>query len=280
MHKTMRVALLFLVAMIALNLFAMPTRSFADDQKDANEVSMLILYDDSYVCLMENYFITDPAERIAQMTKIATIPFEKTLSLDLSVTVLPYSTVLGTEYAKSCPDLYPSVPSIYERDHHEWALNAQCTCVPEEQCYNNNPNTCHHNSAYGLINRLYSYVVNSNYDYVALFVGHKLCYYSGGTHRYCGGMGQVGGRALVGIGYGDLQQSQAGNYQVLNLLSIKGILWHEFSHNLGLHDPATGYSSNEPCTMAGGFDGIIYAKKIWCSDCLSALTATGGDNIE
>lgn len=275
--KAMRLSLLFLAVTVAASLLFAQPKTEAEAEREDISYDVLILYDDSFAARMDNNNLSNPASRLRQMAKLASIPFKETLGVSLNYTVASYSSVLGTEYAKSCPYLYPLISNDGEfRPYHQWALDAQCECYLDSECYLGDYDTCHHNSAIGLLDRLTEHAPNSGYDYVAGFVGHTLCYYSN-EHHYCAGMAYAGEDALVGIGYADMS---LGQYKVLNILSMKGIYWHEFSHNLGLHDPEEDYTSTEPCTMAGGFDGIIYARNIWCSNCLNALAASGGDTLE
>lgn len=277
MNKMLRPALAFLAAVILLGMLLIAPKTKAEDPT-RDSVSMLILYDDSYECRVAPYNITDYEERIDQMMTLAVIPFEETLGLTINYTIADYSSVLGTEYAMSCPDLYPLIAgNDFIREHHEWSLDEQCTCVDNDHCYTNDPNTCHHNSGNGLIHRMWSYALNSNYDHVTSFVGYNICYRKNNTHYWVSGLGQVNGSAFVCSGFQSMSSDTTDCYQVMNLLSMKGVLSHEFSHNLGLHDPGSTYQSNEPCIMAGGFDGIIFAKNIWCSVCMETLNPNGGE---
>lgn len=118
---------------------------------------------------------------------------------------------------------------------------------------------------------------NNDFDFVGVFVAHPICYNSGTEHNYCGGLAYGVGYNWNAYSFVACGQYSLSNdpFQVENLLSWKGLLSHEFSHLIGLShadDPYSGdCAQNDPCVMRSSFDGVIYTRNHWCSNCLERI---------
>ena len=267
-----------LVTMLLCMAVFMPT-AIGETTYPKREVKLLMLYDESSIAALKLYGVdSDNAPNyIEQAVKLAAAPFKDTWNIELDIEVLRYEDVLGIPYSQNeCPGLWhwnPNDESV--RRERVWHLeDGQCTCVPIEECYTYSGYDGHHNSALRLMHVAYVYSMNNpDYDLVSIAVGHKLCKYYplNNTHSDLGGNGAInGGGSTVRIG----QINDAGLGTLHNLLSLRGTILHELSHNYNLYDYYTGVpvgsnrcSINYPCTMFFGFNDVVYIKNAWCPKC-------------
>lgn len=271
---------LLLVAVLLSTVFFAPTVAQATTYPE-REVKLLLVYDDTYEYAMRSNGITGSLEhRLEQMARLAEVPFKQTWNISFDVTVMSYENAFGTEpYVNSCPNIH-GWEELQGKEgtyfHEYWRIGNQCQCVADNQCYTSLSNPGHHNSAYRLVYTANNFALaSSNYDAVGIYAGHKLCYYKSSEqlHTYCGGMAIPNGYGFIGIGYGDMVDSETLKYS--NLISNRELLWHEFSHNYGLQNGTVDFTDpnncneNYPCTMSGGFSGVVYAGTVWCPNCRS-----------
>lgn len=285
--RSLRPALAILLIAILFSMVTYVPTAKADEPVEdfpEREVDLLLLYDPSYAAfLSERCGITDPVHRLEQMANMAAIPFKETLNITLNVTVMSYLDTLGQPYAMSCPDVYPAdAVSIGDKVTHHWEYNAQCNCY--NRCFpGTGIGTYHHNSISHLSSTADQYARDhSDFDTVGVYFGHLGCYMYAGQHFYPLGVGAQPGYGFAVYGIEDVVENDP--YQVINILSNMSILNHELSHNFGLNDailaPFTPYncSENEPCIMqkGHGFKSVVYAKNIWCANCLYKFSENGG----
>lgn len=281
---------LLLVAVLLSTVFFAPTVAQATTYPE-REVKLLLVYDNTYEYAMQVHSITgDLTHRLEQMARLAVIPFKQTWNITLDVTVMPYEDAFGTEpYVNSCPDIH-GWEELQGKEgtyiHEYWRIGNQCQCVADNLCFTNMNTPGHHNSAGRLLNTAHNFAVaSSNYDAVAIIVGHKLCYYTSleQLHTYCGGMAVQNGNGFIMNGSYDFSSNESLKFS--NLLSNRGLLWHEFSHNFGLlngHDDFTdpeNCSENYPCVMSGGFSGVVFAGNVWCPSCCSRFNYSRMGNL-
>lgn len=277
---------LLLVAVLLSTVFFAPTVAQATTYPE-REVKLLLVYDDTYEYAMRSNGITGSLEhRLEQMARLAEVPFKQTWNISFDVTVMSYEDAFGTEpYVNSCPHIHTQ-----NEEDGEWKLDGQCICLPDNQCFSGVNVPGHHNSAYRLVYTAHNFALaSSNYDAVGIYAGHKLCYYKSSEqlHTYCGGMAILSGNGFIGRGVYDMESG--GSKFIFNIMSNRNLLWHEFSHNYGLPDGNGDFTDpnncneNYPCTMSGGFGGVVYAGTIWCPNCCSHLnysrigTLVGGE---
>ena len=289
-------AALFLVALLLSTSLFIPTAVGATGYPEQT-IRLLIVYDDTYAASMErNEILGDLNHRLEQMTRLAEIPFNEVWNISFDITVLPYTgtfNAFDTEpYVNSCPDIhYFHYDTGKEQDTptEVWNSAAQCNCF--NNCFVSLSSDCHHNSAKRILVNANTLCLTSNdYDAVGVYVAHLLCYEaSSGEHSTCGGLSFLDGCAFTGHGDYDLDlESQTRSVE--NILSNRGMLWHEFSHCFGLPDGSNDFTNpsncteNYPCTMSGGFAGVVYTGNVWCPNCQSQfnfgkyLPSAGGAN--
>lgn len=266
-----RSALAILLAAIMLfTVTTVPTARADGEAFPEREMNLLLVYDESLESFYSSQGITDIEHRFEQMAKLTLIPFKEALHLTFNVTIMDYSTAFGLEEkSKQCSLIY--TPD----EDYPWHHSANCNHGSNLHC-----ETDHHISVRNILNIANACATNpsNDYDFVGVFVAHGLCYSHLSGHYYCGGM-------AYGYGYeGNACSFVAGGhydctsdpFQVDNLLSLKGLLSHEFSHllNLSHADSSMGNcSQNDPCVMRSSFDGVIYTRNHWCSNCLEKISA-------
>jgi len=276
-------AALFLVALLLSTSLFIPTAVGATGYPEQT-IRLLIVYDDTYAVSMErNEIIGDLTHRLEQMTKLAEIPFNEVWNISFDITVLPYAEAFGSEpYVNSCR-------YIHSPKTGEWHLKKQCLCT--DSCFSNLFAPGHHNSSLRVVCTAHSFAYRSaQYDAAGVFVAHQLCYAnSPSEHDFCGGQSILNGVGFAGRGDYDLDLDSQ-TRSVENILSNRGMLWHEFSHCFGLLDGSNDFTNpyncteNYPCTMSGGFAGVVYTGNVWCPNCQSQfnfgkyLPSAGGTN--
>ncbi len=283
--------LAIVMAALMFTLALVPTMVGATTTYPERVIKLLIVYEDSYRYFAGDAGIGDFPERMRQMVKLAEIPFKERWNITFDVTVKNYEEIMGVPYTYyGCDGLWKW--SQEDPTKREWIEDGQCSCVSDEECFNlTSPG--HHNCATRYLNALRNFVqYQDTYDAVACYVGHSLCYYNyrEQEHSYCAGMstGVSYVPAYVAVGIYDIVKSESQRFS--NLLSNRGLLWHEFSHNFGLPDGNEDFTDpnncteNFPCTMSGGYGGVVYAKSIWCPNCEARFqyqaigSLVGGDN--
>lgn len=292
-------AALFLVALLLSTSLFIPTTIGATGYPEQT-IRLLIAYDDTYVVSMEENEISgNLTHRLEQMTKLAEVPFKEMWNISFDVTVLPYAeafgsfTSLNTEpYVNSCPRVHSieyTTGKNQETPTETWDLNAQCDCF--DNCFTTLSTDGHHTSAERIVSNAHTLAYISNdYDAVGVYVSHLLCYRTNSSeHSACGGLSRVNGRGFTGHGDYDLHHDSPIR-SVENILSNRGMLWHEFSHCFGLLNGSNDFSDpyncteNYPCTMSGGFSGVVYTDNVWCPNCQARfnygkyLPTAGGAN--
>lgn len=228
----------------------------------------------------------DVEERLDQIMRYAAVSFLNTYDVDINYTILSFESSIGIPYSYAnmltpCDDLWDWEPSgsgiggtiMAERVWNH--TSGQCHCIlKNSNCFVNLQTPGHHNSAYRVLAEMHNAATFSNqYDAVIAFVGYRTCYYNSSTqkHGYCGGMTKRSWNNCVVSGvHGSTDQSYCVNNPVFlhgspNFSSTVRIFQHEFSHVFECLDGCC--TSNYPCIMSGGFDGIVYANNIWCTDC-------------
>lgn len=269
-------ALSLMLAAVLLSISIAVPHARADAFPE-RELNILIVYDDSLEDSFAGCNITDLEDRFEQIAKLISIPYKETLNLTLNFSVIDYSTVFGEdEFSLECSDLYgPSTNPVW---HHD----AECSHGIDQYC-----TTQHHTSAMHIINIANPYALSTgnNYDVVAVYVGHKLCYYSHTNgHGFCGGMAkgygyQQNAFSFVALGHNYLNSTSTDTCQADNFISSRGLFWHEFSHLLNLHhygDSGIYCTGDCACMMRSSFDGVVYARNIWCPNCISRIS----DNLD
>lgn len=269
----------FILAGIVMALSCFSSTAIEASTYPERVVKLLVVYDDTFDVAMENMNLDgEAAHRLEQAMKLAAVPFKQKWNITLDVTVKSFHEIfIGQPYVNECPQIHSWVSDEAEKSVKEiWNLDGQCCCFPEDQCYTSSSVYAHHTSASKLAHEAHNYAqLSQQYDAVEFVVGHKLCYYSNSTstHKECLGMSVVNGYGHVIRGTRDFDSNESTFFS--NLLSIRGLLWHEFSHNFGLRDGSSDFtnpnncSENHPCTMSGGFSGVVYANNVWCPNCCS-----------
>lgn len=267
-----------LVTMLLCMAVFMPT-AIGETTYPERVVKLLVLYDESSIAALKLYGVDseDAQSHIEQTVKLVAVPFKDTWNIELDIEVLRYEDVLGIPYSQNeCPGLWHwSTNDENVRRERVWHLeNGQCTCVPIKECYTYSGYAGHHNSAVRLMHAAYIYAVNNPvYDLASIVVGHKLCRYdsSSSTHIDLNGYAAINERGSV-VRTGQVEYASLGI--IHNLLSFRGIILHELSHNFGLYDYYIGVpsgssrcSTNYPCTMYSGFNDVVYIKNAWCPNC-------------
>ena len=288
MRKMKHFKPLLVIVLSAMILFAVgiPARISADVQDEPHEVSVAILYDESYEKFVEDVVGDDVNDRLDEIMRYASFSFKNTYDIELDYTILSYETAIGTPYSYSgmmtgCYDLWEweftnpggSGPIILHRVWNHY--NGQCHCIlKDSNCFVDTQTPGHHNSADRVLHDLHSASLSGQYDILVAFVGHRLCYYSQSQsrHKMVAGLTRGGTwnvTVISGIHGKDdpfeYPTEPSFDYHSHNLLSCVRIVQHELSHDFNCIDG--NCTSNFPCIMSGGFDGIVYANSIWCTNC-------------
>ena len=87
------------LALLTLFMFAFPTPVVATGNTATHEVSIAVLYDESYAALIENELSLDPEERIDQIVRFASRSFKDTYDIEFNYTILSYEDAIGTPYS-------------------------------------------------------------------------------------------------------------------------------------------------------------------------------------
>jgi len=264
------------MAILTLISFIFPVTIHADGIVSSHEVSIAVLYDESFAALVENEINSDAEERLDQVMRFSINSFESVYDIDISYTILSYEDAIGTPYSTSptfpshCNNLWSwnvvsSTPTLeYER---EWNHDGICQCIlKNSNCYVNSNTPGHHTSGTRVLWDMYgSSLNNSQYDILICFVGYLVCWYnsSAQTHSQYGGL--TIGSCNVSVVSGNCGMGDGSTYELSNFLSLERIFQHEISHDFGAHDGCC--TSNYPCIMSGGFDGVVFADNIWCTQC-------------
>lgn len=267
-----------LVTMLLCMAVFMPT-AIGETTYPERVVKLLVLYDESSIAALKLYGVDseDAQSHIEQTVKLVAVPFKDTWNIDLDVEVLRYEDVLGIPYSQNeCPGLWhwnTNDGSI--KSERVWnIINGQCTCFPVNNCHPNSQNGGHHNNGNRIVQTAQEFAQSSSdYDLVCIAIGHKLCTFNplDNTHTYVNGFSYQNGRgSLVRVGQAD----EADHGTLHNLLSLRGTMLHELSHNYGLYDyysdvppGSSRCSANYPCTMFFGFNDVVYIKNAWCPNC-------------
>lgn len=293
-QKLFSPAIAIVLAATMLVMFCFPSTVAMASTYPERVVKLLIVYDDSYEQAMYEQGIASTAlvSRLEQMARFAETPFRITWNIHFDVTVMNYEQAFGTDpYVNACPTIHDmnNPNGAYDPDYPgTWHIDEQCQCVANSHCFYSLTSPGHHNSSKRVLYTARNFINQSEeYDAVEVLVGHSLCYYSSGEHKYCGGMALLGGNAFVIGGRYDMVSTE--RYRGTNLLSNCALLWHEFSHNYGLQDGTDDFtdpnncSENYPCAMSGGYMGVILPYGIWCPNCLARFdydrigTVVGGE---
>lgn len=281
----------FGMALIIMLTFAFPIPALASGLQQ-HDVSVLVLYDESYAKFVTTMIGVNPEDRLEQILDYACLSFKNTYNINLNYDIGIYNLYLGEPFSTSltfpdeCSHLWFWDLQINRPPERIWNhLNGYCDCVNNDQCYTPGSSVGHHTSGMRVLKAIYDYrqdATNQQYDAIVAFVGHKICYrLNNGTHNFYGGLTRPSQqwRATVIAGIYDYSQvyyqidydnqtnTDLSTYHLCNFLSNARIFQHELSHIFGAADGAC--SADYPCIMSGGFDGVVYAQNIWCPQCTS-----------
>lgn len=267
-----------LVTMLLCMAVFMPT-AIGETTYPKREVKLLMLYDESSIAALKLYGVdSENAQNyIEQAAKLAATPFKDTWNIELDIEVSRYEDVLGAPYSQNeCPGLWHwNTNDENARRERVWnIIDGRCTCFSDNNCDPNPQNGGHHNNAVRILQAAQQFAVtSSDYDLVCIAVGHKICMFSSldNTHSDVNGLSYLNGRGSI-VRIGQAEESDHGTLH--NLLSLRGTILHELSHDYGLYDYYSGVpsgssrcSANHPCTMFFGFNDVVYIKNAWCPNC-------------
>ena len=94
-----------LIAVVFAALSCLPGVLVLAENAQANTLSILLLYDDSYEQTLrrQGYSIDEIEHRIEQIGELSELSFTRKYNLRINFTVEDYSSVIGEEYALQCP---------------------------------------------------------------------------------------------------------------------------------------------------------------------------------
>ena len=278
------------MVLIILFLFSFPISASPSQLETQHDVSMLVLYDESYSVYVSEFLGLDPEDRLEQILDYACLSFKNTFNVNLNYNICTYENCIGAPFSVS-PEFPDTCINLWAWDFtvtppgRIWnSVSGYCNCTNDSQCYVYGSSLGHHTSGMRLLRAMYDYragIVNPDFDCIVTFVGHKVCLWYNNSHGYCGGatMPYSGWMCSVVSGvqdhnqvpyqvdYDDDPNYDLSTFHVCNFLSNVKIFQHEVSHIFGANDGCC--TSDSPCIMSGGFDGIVYVNNLWCSQCTS-----------
>lgn len=275
------ITFLLVIALVGVSTIS-PTISLSENLHTLGSggvrIRVLLLYDDSYESIMKDRGYTDTnslENRLRQLTDLIALPYLQSKGIVLEFAISDYSSVLGDEYSIQCP--VGNGLRTEENGVVKWIRKGQCTCPVSGNNCNPSPNgQGHHNNLIPLLNSAIQYAENSTeYDFVTVITGLTMCYtQANGEHMRCAGVtyGQSC-KALVmngvyDIEYGNIENASSAEVRFLlsNLISNYTLFWHEFTHVSGSPEGQC-VDVNHACALSGSYNGIVYVRNPWCSNC-------------
>lgn len=267
---TVALAVIMMCAFIRTPDYAMAT-TYPD-----RTIKVLVLCDDSYRYHCKQTYGDYSSDIVEQLMKLAARPFLIVWNMTLDVEVMNYEDVIGIPYSQQtgedgCPGVWQWKTDEYGNPYREWK-SGLCGCTDSPYCPGGTIGY-HHTSGRAILNAEHEYKENTenDYDVIATFVGHQLCYTTGSSpnysHHRCGGLSISSWNVLTVSGFYNYALWGIGNGDEANLaISTVHTFQHEFSHMFGC--PDGNCSANGACIMNGAFDGILMVNKLWCSNCI------------
>lgn len=240
-------------------------------------VKVLILCDDSYRYHCKQTYGEYSTDIVEQLVKLAARPFLNVWNMTLDVEIRNYEDVIGIPYSQQtgengCPGVWSWEIDGDGNPYRKWG-SGLCECTDSPYCPGGTTGY-HHTSGRAILNAEHEYKESTENDYnvIATFVGHRLCYTKGTSSNYshhgCGGLCIPSWNVLTVTGQCDYATWDVnGNDKNGANLAISTIhtFQHEFSHMFGC--PDGNCSSNGACIMNGAFNGILMVNKLWCASC-------------